>query len=44
MLTLSPEQNRNVKDAKLRFFYAGEASPVNCSVFEDLSLVGEWNV
>ena len=41
---ISPEQNRNVKDAKLRFFYAGEASPVNCSVFEDLSLVGEWNV
>ena len=38
-----PEQNRNVKDAKLRFFDAGEASPLNLTVFENRDDINVWN-
>ena len=38
-----PEQNRNVKDAKLIFFDAGEASPLNLTVFENRDDINVWN-
>ena len=37
-----PEQNRNVKDAKLRFFDAGEGSPLSLTVFENDDDVDIW--
>ena len=37
-----PEQNRNVKDAKLRFFDAGEGSPLNLTVFENQQDHDTW--
>ena len=37
-----PEQNRNVKDAKLRFFDAGEASPISMTVFDEEEHAANW--